>query len=181
MPMRNLQPGIGDNNDLLVRLRTNTKDADTSSVIYPEIAEGTYYSYTDESTEIQEFPVFAEPSELTVFDDYKQDDGTISIELDHQPDTKQAPYVILKTADEIKRFTLVPELIIIDELPVSTFYINKPVMSKAGNVLSFNKTTFPYNIVVGSKCFNTETSNMQYTVVSIDTDNYTITLDRDAV
>lgn len=180
MPMRNLQPGIGDNNDLLVRLRTNTKDADTSSVIYPEIAEGTYYTYTDDSTEIQEFPVFAEPSELEVSEDIKSisNNRIISIPIDKEPATKVPPYVVLKTATEFKRFALVPNLLMVDELPINMYSISRPVQSINGKVLHFTDVSrFPKNISVGSICFNEDDPETQYVVKSFTTT--TITLDRD--
>lgn len=176
MPITQLQSGIGDNNDLLVRLKPGS-----SNQIVPEIQEGTYFTYIDGSTDIFEFTMYSDPVQLTLSSATKNalKNDRIEIPLTYVPNYKQPPYVIIKSASSVARLTVVPEIVIVDELQINLYSITRPVQSINGDSIVFGQGDFPTNVITGSTCFNIADPETQYTILSKSTSS--ILLDKTPV
>ena len=177
-PASTLQPGIGDRNDLLLRIQSVAGTGTTPSQYMPELHQGSYLLVSEAQASmgdplaISEFSLYSNPSTAAYVTALAN--TLSSTTLPNIPDTSQPPCAIIGMV----RLLSLPSITQLETPLVESYGITCTVNSITGSVLTFTDGTaanFPRNTTEGFTCWQVNAPATLYTVASMTTNTITIT------
>lgn len=174
------QPGIGDGDDLKLRLVTGI-NANTGQTGYaPQVHAGAYFLPPANAASADEFFLYSDPSAL--YGPYTLTANTVSTRsiTAVTPDFSYPVFVYARrtAGGPLERFTQVATLQQTETPIVQRYPIARTVESITGATLTMAANQFPPQLPVGARCWRESAPAERYTIVTRAAVARTIVLDR---